>query len=451
METYINILEFNCNRLEDKLKTIFNVKRNKRGIIDGLGSIIKTITGNLDASDGQRYEQLFTKINKNQEILQQQNFETIKLNKEMISKFNLQMDKIKHNEIVLKSRIMQMEVIINENIIWQNLMIIKDIINQLILLTINLIEIISEIETSLTFCNLNKIHSSIINLEDLEKITKQISKLSFWDIAAQITSHCKLENNIIEYLLEIPVYENHSNKLLQVTPVPLYIEKEMYMLDINKELIIEKEQKLIKASNCIRNDDKYLCKTNYLEINQCISNIIKNQQNEDCMYHKIYDSFVVIKIENSNTIIIAASNEQTLDIHCQTYQKHKTITGIYKFKTNNNCIINNYVLENFNHYNKEIIFENVYFKLETKQLSNKTLELKQIDKHEIKINEIPKLENLNLETNNHSIINSIVISTIVIFVLIITVRKCINIYKKKRIPKQTNIEMSDSPTDKVTF
>lgn len=52
---------------------------------------------------------------------------------------------------------MQIESIIKDVMNWQNIANLKDILNQLILITINLIEIISEIETSLTFCSLNKI------------------------------------------------------------------------------------------------------------------------------------------------------------------------------------------------------------------------------------------------------------------------------------------------------
>src|SRR5436190_6612142 len=97
LETYINILDFNFNRLTDKINNIFIKKRTKRGILNGLGSIIKAISGNLDAEDGQRYDKLFEKINRNQHTLQTHNLENIRLNKEMITKFNNQIENIKHN------------------------------------------------------------------------------------------------------------------------------------------------------------------------------------------------------------------------------------------------------------------------------------------------------------------------------------------------------------------
>lgn len=72
LETHKNILKFNFNRLENKINFIFN-QRIKRGLINGLGSISKQISGHLDASDGERYEQLFKQIKENEKALQTQN------------------------------------------------------------------------------------------------------------------------------------------------------------------------------------------------------------------------------------------------------------------------------------------------------------------------------------------------------------------------------------------
>ena len=107
-KTYENILKFNCEQLKNKIKIITS-HRNKRGIINGLGSIMKAITGNLDATDGQRYDELFEKINQNMHILQTQNMDTIKLNKEMIVKFNKQLNNIKHNEETLNKHIVEIK------------------------------------------------------------------------------------------------------------------------------------------------------------------------------------------------------------------------------------------------------------------------------------------------------------------------------------------------------
>ena len=150
LKTYENILKFNCEQLTNTIKIITS-HRSKRGIIDGLGTIVKTITSNLDANDGRRYDELFDKINKNTHILQTQNLDMVKLNKEMISKFNKQLSNIKHNEEILKTQIIEIKTEMESNYNWRMTITIKDTLNQLMLLAINLKEIISEIETSISF------------------------------------------------------------------------------------------------------------------------------------------------------------------------------------------------------------------------------------------------------------------------------------------------------------
>lgn len=81
------------------------------------------------------------------------------------------------------------------NYSWRSVLEVRDVLNQLILLAINLIEIISEIETSLTFCNMNKIHSSITDIETPRKIVDKNSKLDFWEISKLIKKNCRLNND----------------------------------------------------------------------------------------------------------------------------------------------------------------------------------------------------------------------------------------------------------------
>jgi len=172
LKTHVNILEFNCIRLTDKIKVIKN-HRSKRGIINGLGTIIKIITGNLDSNDNEEYRELFTKIDNNMQKLQTQSLKTIRINKEMILKFNKQIDNLRHNEEVLNIQIAEIKNMMKNIYNWRSIIEIKDALNQLILLTINLIEIIYELETSLTFCSINKIHSSIIDFTTLKKNCKR--------------------------------------------------------------------------------------------------------------------------------------------------------------------------------------------------------------------------------------------------------------------------------------
>ena len=136
LKTYINILKFNCEQLSDKIK-ILTSHRSKRGIVNGLGTIVKTLTGNLDAEDGRKYDEMFEKINRNMNLLQTQNFETVSLNKKTISKFNIQLENIKHNERILKDQIIEIKKAIESNNNWRMITESKDALTQLILVTVS--------------------------------------------------------------------------------------------------------------------------------------------------------------------------------------------------------------------------------------------------------------------------------------------------------------------------
>ena len=445
LKTYVNILQFNCEQLTTKIKIITSHK-NKRGIIDGLGTIVKTITGNLDANDGRRYDELFDKINKNMNILQTQNLDMIKLNKEMISRFNKQLDNVKHNEEVLSTQIVEIKIEMKNNYNWRVVMTIKDILNQIILIAINLKEIISEIETSISFCGINKIHSSIIDIEMLRKIVGQNSKLDFLEISNLIKSHCRMRSDAIDYLIEIPIYNSEENKLFQITPIPIFIQNKLYILNENEELIVKRKNEFIAAEKCIENKSKYFCNINRYETRSCIVDIIRTQNNKNCTYHIIDNSMIMLKIRNSDIAIIASDKNETAKLSCDNYVKTKVILGVYKIKTNRNCSLNNQILEVTKYYNKEIIFENINVKLEKNQLTNKTLEFKQISEQEIFVKEFQTINNVSDEKSQSTIY---IIMAILIVIIIIILFKTQIVIAIKRVKQHLTLGelQSQNPSD----
>lgn len=225
------------------------------------------------------------------------------------------------------------------------------------------------------------------------------------------------------------------------------------MLDENKQFIIEKENKLLLTNKCNKVNKNYYFETSYVETNKCINGIINKGSNKFCKYHDIIKGFVIIKIENSNIIIIVSRNERDLKIQCEYYTKHKNITGIYKFKTDKNCAINDYKLENHVTESKEIIFQNFKFELNHIELSNKTIELKQLNEQKILFDEIPKIHHHFVVQSNHPFINTIFIA-IIIFSVIILLFKNVIIKKIKQlfiIEKQNNQTMELQQTDEVPF
>lgn len=60
---YFKILKLIQDRVETKIVEILpHPNRIKRGLINALGSVFKAVSGNLDASDGERYEKLIAEL-----------------------------------------------------------------------------------------------------------------------------------------------------------------------------------------------------------------------------------------------------------------------------------------------------------------------------------------------------------------------------------------------------
>lgn len=436
IETQINILTFNRNKINYKINN-FQHKRNKRGLINGLGSVLKSITGNPDAYDAERYEKLFKEIKRNQKILEKQNLNNIKYNKEMINKFNEQIQNLQHNELVLKSRVLQINQIINKAITNENYFKFKDLMNQILFLQINLITFLDELETGLTFCNINKLHSSIIDVETLRSLVKEVnSNLNFWEISVLVTTHCKYENYEIEYLLEIPEFKETNYELKQITPIPFDNFK---VLNIEKQLIIEETPQIYyNTQYCHKINKNYYCKTNYITIDLCLLNVLSNLKINECMLIDYNKHFDIIEIENTNIYYIISKYVKEFKIECEKQLMLRKLQGIYKVNLNNNCKINGYNLQKKVNVKTEIIIKDINFNLENNlEKSNfSDIELKNINLINIKRKDIELIKNDFNESSNINIERIISITLLILIIIIIIVFKFRNkiktcIFKKK--------------------
>ncbi|KAK9751615.1 Baculovirus F protein [Popillia japonica] len=227
MHNYRYIIDHLQEEIENLIEQILPNHRQRRGIINGLGSIIKVITGNMDQEDAERINQQIQDLQQGQKnnakVLKKQ----ISLAKNAIVSFNNTISNLKHNEVILESRILQISKIITESQKYSNR---YDIVLQSIVyfqLTNNfsiILRILSEIRTALVFSKINVMHSSIIEphlfIRDFPSITDSQSTLPINPTTANIM--------ILESLIDIKAYQQHST-ITFLLEVPL-VSKETYDL-----------------------------------------------------------------------------------------------------------------------------------------------------------------------------------------------------------------------------
>lgn len=216
--------------------------RKKRGLIDGLGSIFKSITGNLDSSDGAYYEQCINKLEKDDRELENLMKNQIKITIETIHNFNQTINKLRVDEETFNRDI---EVIEKElyNITdtlsfyqaqLKILLTYEQLLESLTYIDSQLTDVIS----SITFARINILHPSVIKPGELISQLNQISQALSQANLPLIPNTESLPSylNIIQleayqtdrrvvFVLKIPLVESFNYKLLHVFSLPIRDER----------------------------------------------------------------------------------------------------------------------------------------------------------------------------------------------------------------------------------
>jgi len=357
LNSYIKIIKISKATIEEKINNIkvHSVKpRNKRGLINGLGSIIKKVTGNLDANDGNRINAILNHLQSNQNNIQNQLKMQYNINHQIIERFNDTIQDIKYNELALNKKLMQIEKRINENADW-SILFEKDAYNQIQILYNIILNILQDIENSLTFCKLKIIHPTIISTKDLYKALQEIShhypnQLPY-DVTTEnilefesiISVNCKILDNQIHYFLSVPIDYEKQFYLYYLFPIPTKTESGYVSIAPNVRYLLKSNDDAILPLNEICTFGKvFQCPAYFLANTQvqCEENILMRRNTDNC-------TLVNVRIVNNHFELIPEANEylaifdqeEKLQIKCQDEDETKYLTGIYLVKQNNCSII----------------------------------------------------------------------------------------------------------------
>lgn len=184
MRSHFNTLDRISKRIQNQLRNIqleFPT-RFKRGILNGVGSIWKAITGNLDASDGEYFNQCIDKLEKDDAAIQALLRSQINIVSTTIKNFNNTVRNLQIDELTLNQDLEKIQNSINNA--TNERQFLKDQI-QVINMFENLLESyvlieneVNDITDSLTFSKLQILHPSVIKsdtlIEQLVLISRQL-------------------------------------------------------------------------------------------------------------------------------------------------------------------------------------------------------------------------------------------------------------------------------------
>lgn len=174
-EFQINHLSYKLTKINTQLQTL-EPNRSKRGLLDGLGSIIKSITGNLDHTDALMYNNAIKVLENNNEKIVSEFNEHVSLNKAWMTRYSDLLTKIVTNQERINSTLEQLldknaaSDLIRFAKFAQLLEIISDNIDDVFLE-------ITRIEDTLAFIRASSTHHSMLSIENLSNMINRLKTI----------------------------------------------------------------------------------------------------------------------------------------------------------------------------------------------------------------------------------------------------------------------------------
>lgn len=149
-------------------------------MINGLGSIIKCLTGNLDQEDAEKFNSQIKNLQENQNKIKNIVSDQISLMNISIKSFNEIAQNISHNQNVLESGILQIQNIIKETQMTEinhyQYFMTHLTLNQITFIFQIIYDTLERIETAISFAKLNALHNSIVNPIIFSQVIKDVEE-----------------------------------------------------------------------------------------------------------------------------------------------------------------------------------------------------------------------------------------------------------------------------------
>lgn len=358
----VSSLESKIHSQINQINPSYN-SRSKRGLINGLGSIVKSLTGNLDQEDAQKYDRLISKLSSNQGKIKSLINEQTTLMQKSITNFENLSKNISQNQLILENRIEQAQIALKQiqtnNTNSYGYFLGQVLISQVISAFQNIYDILENLEIAITFSKLNIFHSSIVNPEELLSEIKSIEshlhqgKLPFPVTLNNILSFeriieikCYTKENKIFFIIEIPIVEPDDYILYHLYPIPVS-SNNIFQIIIprNRYLILNEHSYSLFNDRCQETStESFICKENSpLQISEdppCEVQLLQYSQHpSNCQpIGTTVESFKLQNLENEKWLLVFP--EESIAIQqCGKTKENIPLKGTFVLELNPECTI----------------------------------------------------------------------------------------------------------------
>lgn len=408
--SYIKSINLTQGQIFEKIENIhFHTgDRRRRGVFNGLGYIIKGITGNLDNDDGEKINKLLNHIQNNEENLTNQLKMQYSLNTNLIRSFNDTVKNIQHNENVLQSRIMQLNQMVREGIENTNILFAKDLLNQLVILYNNILNVFQDIENSITFCKLNTLHPSIITSKQLfdeikklsnhykDQFTFEVRYENIFDFENIIKINCKIEVNRIAYFLSVPIDFEVEFNLYHLLPIPTKYESGFVSIIPDTQYVLKAENLIKPLSDMCTQTKPYHC-SEYIVTNTntaCEEAILVREKSENCSLTKLTISENHMEIVPAlNQYLAVFPQPEKIQIICDNRRESMELKGVLLIENHPCEVVFRGNKLNFleKSYGRPIIFSVPELELQKQNVSKLSIPLRKLNLENFPIFSFPEI------------------------------------------------------------
>lgn len=363
ISNYLKIVNVTQSLIHEKIGNIklHHENRSKRGIFNGLGYVIKGITGNLDANDGEKIYKILDHLKRNEGNIENQLKMQYSLNHDIIKNFNDSISNIRHNEILLKSRILQLNQIVKDGATHTDILVAKDLLNQLVIIYGTILNVLQDIENSVTFCKLRTLHPSIITSIELFEQIKNLSSHyknqfpyevkfeNILDFENIIKLSCKIESNRIVYFLSLPIDYPINFQLFHLIPIPTIYESELVTVIPNFRYVLKHGSQVMPLCDRCIQGKPYHCPSSLtcsMDMS-CEREILLKESSHNCTFTRIrnLENHVEILPELNQYLAVFLQTEK-IQIICENLKETKELKGIFLIERSPcNILFKNNVLQ----------------------------------------------------------------------------------------------------------
>lgn len=442
--------------------------RQKRGAINGLGSLIKIITGNLDEDDAIHFDKEIQNLRQNQNKIKTIVNDQITLMQTVITKFNQTAITLVKNQKLLESKLSHFQKIIEsmetQNVKYQHLRIMMNTISELITTLQIINNLLSNLEIAISFAKMNTFHNSIIDptdlLEEIKSINNEtknarlpfepkLENILLFEKIINIKSYTKF--NQIIFLLDIPIVEIEKYDYFKLYPLPIPTKENNYkiILPSSKFLILNEQYYSNFQDSCKEiKHDEYLCEENVsgIENNEdvpCEIQLLKfSEKTTNCKQENIkLNNLKIQKVENGKWIVVS-TNQILGHQKCKREKESVPLKGTYVVELPKFCELklSDVKLQSFENKNRNLKFfkipdikismnDETSGNFEVKPLELSKLDLSEFDKIQSELtNQRVRLNDKNTvihfkKTSIWTIFVYLIIFIVVIFKICICIRK----------------------------